>query len=240
MKTDMIDGRIGVAAGAALLALLLALPGCAGARRAKLDSLPEQMPQLEVAQPPAPVSDGSLYTGTGGASLVGDFRARHVGDVLTVRITESSLGSSSADSRLEKDSSTRLEAPILFGYENQLSLGRDFDPSLALQAGRSQSFEGEGETTRQSSLIANLAVRVMAVGSGGRMLVAGTKQIKVNRETQRLVLAGIVRPEDVGPSNAIDSARIADLTITYGGTGDVADMTRQGWFARLLDKIWPF
>jgi flagellar L-ring protein precursor FlgH len=108
------------------------------------------------------------------------------------------------------------------------------------QTGGSRSFEGEGETSRQNSLVARLAVRVLAVGSGGRMLVAGSKQITVNREQQRLVLAGIVRPSDVGPDNSIDSSKIAELTITFGGEGDVAEVTRQGWFQRLLGKIWPF
>ncbi len=80
----------------------------------------------------------------------------------------------------------------------------------------------------------------MAVGSGGRMLVVGQKDVKVNQERQRLTLAGIVRPEDIARTNVIDSSRIADLTITYGGFGDINDTTRQPWFQRLLAVLWPF
>ena len=214
----------------AVAALLAGLAGCASSPKPAPTVFDGEMPELEVPNTPRPVSAGSLYTENGGADLVGDFRARHVGDVLVVRVSESALGESSADNRLDKSESTSVRAPVLFGYENSLvgELGPDFDPSLALQTGTERQFEGEGETSRSQQLTANIAVRVMAVGTGGRMLIAGSKE------------AGIVRPEDVGPNNTISSNAVADLRVSYGGTGDLADVTRQGWFHRLMAKIWPF
>lgn len=227
---------------AVTLALCVAVAGCASSRQTAPTVFDGDMPELEVPNSPSPVSDGSLYTGNGGADLVGDFRARHVGDVLVVRISESALGSSSADNRIEKSESTSIRAPVVLGYENSLvgEIGPDFDPGLALQTGTERDFEGEGETSRSQSLTANIAVRVMAVGTGGRMLIAGSKEIELNREHQKMTLAGIVRPEDVGPNNTISSNQIADLRVSYGGNGDLSDATRQGWFHRLMAKIWPF
>ncbi len=224
-----------------ILVSLLALWGCATQPPAPVIHAGD-LPELEVTQKAHYVSEGSLYAESGAADLVSDFRARHVGDILTVQVVESSLGSSSADSSLKKDSSNKLEAPVLFGWENKIKghLGPDFDPSLAFQTGSSKEFTGEGATTRKQSLSASIAVRVMAVGTGGRMLIAGTKKITVNQEKQTLTLAGIVRPEDVGPNNTITSNSIADLSVHYGGKGDINDVTRQGWFQRLLSKIWPF
>ena len=218
------------------------LAGCASAGAARPETFAGDLPQLEVPRQPYYLSEGSLYSESSAAELIGDFRARHVGDILTVRVTESSLSKSSADNNLKKDSSLKLEAPVLFGWENKLEgkLGPDFDPTIALQAGTSKAFKGEGETSRAQTLSARVAVRVMAVGTGGRMLVAGTKKITVNREKQTITLAGIVRPDDVDSNNTINSTAIADLSIHYGGTGDVADVTRQGWFHRLMAKIWPF
>jgi len=234
----------GSRASAGLVAMLaaLALAGCASAHRAEPTVFDGELPELELPQQPRYLSEGSLYSDGSAAELVGDFRARHVGDVLTVRITESSLGKTSADSDLTKDSSLKVEAPVIFGFENKLKgkLGPDFDPSLALSATTGKEFKGEGATSRAQTLTANLAVRVMAVGTGGRMLIAGKKRVQVNREKQTIVLAGIVRPEDVQANNIVYSSSIADLTIDYGGRGDVAEVTRQGWFHRLLSKIWPF
>ncbi|RMG47388.1 MAG: flagellar basal body L-ring protein FlgH [Acidobacteria bacterium] len=201
-----------------------------------------RLPPLNIAPPPEYLSEGSLFNESGAADLVADFRARHPGDVLFVTVTESSLGSTTADNKLDKSSSLKLEAPVIFGWENKAKggLGPDFDPAVALDASTTKSFEGQGETTRQGHLSARIAVRVVAVGSDGRMVVAGSKQITVNHETETLTLAGIVRPEDIGPDNSILSSQIADLTIRYGGSGDVADVARQGWFHRLMAKIWPF
>ncbi|MBP7146473.1 MAG: flagellar basal body L-ring protein FlgH [Acidobacteria bacterium] len=200
------------------------------------------LPVLEDASQAPALSEGSLYANNGAAELVGDFRARHMGDVLTVQIVETSLGKASADNQLDRSSSTELKAPVILGWENKAKgkLGPDFDPALALSATTEQSFDGQGATTRQSTLSGRIAVRVLAVGAGGRMLVAGKKEILVNRERQIITLAGIVRPEDVGPSNTIASSQIADLTITYGGHGEIADTTKQGWFQRLMAKLWPF
>jgi flagellar L-ring protein precursor FlgH len=224
-------------------ALVLLWTGCASSGRQTVPNVyPAPPPEIELPEAMPPVSEGSLFVDGSSSSLVGDFRARRPGDVLMVRITESALASSSADSKLDKSSDIELKAPILFGWENKVagSLGPDFDPSLALQAESGRNFEGSGETTRSSSLAAALAVRVMAVGVDGRMVVAGSKEITVNHDTQWLTLAGIVRPEDVGPSNDISSSKIADLRIVYSGRGDLNDVTRQGWFIRLVDKIWPF
>ncbi len=225
----------------ALLPFLLAA-GCASRPAPQPLVYPGKLPELEPAGGQRPVSEGSLFTDGGAAELVGDFRARHVGDVLVVRISEAALGSSSADSKLDRKSDHTLKAPVLFGWENKVKgkLGPDFDPALAFSASGEKAFEGSGETTRKAKLTARIAVRVMAVGTGGRMVVAGTKEIAVNHERQTITLAGIVRPEDIGPDNTISSSSIADLTITYGGVGDVADTTRQGWFQRLLARIWPF
>jgi flagellar L-ring protein precursor FlgH len=225
---------------AAFLPLLLA--ACATPPTPQPGVYPGRLPDLELAEHPRPISEGSLYTEESGSELVGDFRGRHLGDVIVVRITESALGTSSADSKLDKTSANELKAPTLLGYENKLKgvLGPDFDPALAYKTANAQNFDGKGETNRAASLTAQVAVRVMAVGTGGRMVVAGTKDITVNREHQTLTLAGIIRPEDVRADNTVASSSIADLTIKYGGTGDVAEMTRQGWFTKLISKVWPF
>lgn len=227
---------------AVLVVLVALLTGCATHPKPAPTVFDGPLPELELPNANRPVSPGSLYTGGGHADLVGDFRARHVGDVLIVRISESALGNSAADNSVEKSESTSIKAPILLGWENKVAgkLGPDFDPSLALQTSTEREFEGEGATSRRQTLSANIAVRVMAVGSGGRMLIAGSKEIELNNEQQTLTLAGIVRPEDVGASNMISSNSIADLRVAYGGTGDLSDATRQGWFHRLMAKLWPF
>lgn len=214
--------------------------GCAGFGRGPIENGP--LPSLDSIPPPQPVSPGSLFSGGGPADLIGDFRARHVGDVLVVEITESSTGRTSADNNLERESAMKVAAPTVLGFEKGFNgaLGKAFDPKLMVEGSGSKSFKGTGETTRANTLTGKIAVRVVAVGNGGQMVVAGSKRIRVNKEMQTLTLAGIVRPEDVQAGNTIASSSLADLTITYGGRGEVATTAREGWLQRLLTKIMPF
>lgn len=200
------------------------------------------LPRLDINYRPRPLSEGSLFVEGGSSDLVGDFRAHRIGDVLTVKINENSLGRTSADDKLDKTSDISLKAPTIFGFEGKVAgkLGPAFNPALALSTSSQRTFEGSGETSRDNRVSGTIAVRVLAVGTGGQLLVAGQKEILVNRERQKLTLAGIVRPEDVGADNSIASNVVADLTVTYGGRGDIADATREGWFHHLLSKIWPF
>lgn len=228
---------------AALLIIILAVAsGCLTTAPEPKPGYHGPLPYLNQGQEPRPVSEGSLFRDSGAADLAGDFRARHLGDVLTVKIVETSTGTSKADSKLGKTSSNKYKVPTPFGFAGQLKgkIGKDFDPANAYEAGQEHAFDGKGETTRESVLNGSLAVRVMAVGPDGQMVVAGSKQITVNQERQNLTLAGIIRAEDVGPDNSVISTAVADLTIHYGGDGDLDQMTRQGWFTKLLAKIWPF
>ncbi len=224
-----------------VVALLALLQGCATVRSA-VDPFDVEVPEPVVDMtPPEELSEGSLYRDGSAVELVGDFRARHKGDIITVLITESALGSSAADNTLERDSSTSLLAPTILGWENSArgALGPDFDPATALSATSDSSFSGEGETSRKSSLSATIAVRVVGVGRAGQMVVAGSKKVQVNREKQTITIAGIIRPEDVSSANTIASTKISDLSVIYGGSGEIADVTKQGWFQRLMNKIWP-
>lgn len=221
---------------------LCAAVGCASAPAPQQSVYDGPLPQLELDRRPRPTNEGSLYAGGSAADLIGDFRAHRIGDVLTVRISESSLGQTSADDKLDKSGSLKLQAPVVFGYEGKLAgkIGPAFDPALALDVSSEKSFKGSGQTSRNNTLTGTVAVRVLAVGTGGQLLVAGQKEVTVNHEKQRLTLAGIVRPEDVLADNSIPSSVVADLTIQYGGKGDINDTIREGWFHALISKIWPF
>ena len=70
------------------------------------------------------------------------------------------------------------------------------------------------------------------------MLIEGARLVKVNNETQNLVLTGIVRPDDVRSDNTVASENLANAEIKSEGIGLIVDRQRRGLLTRLLD--WLF
>lgn len=168
------------------------------------------------------------------AFLFSDFRANNVGDILTVRIVESSKGNKNASTKTEKDSSISTSLSALFGIPtDRLSKG-------SLGAETSEKHDGSGTTSRSSQLTAVMTAKVLDVLPNGNLVIDGKREVIVNNETQIISINGIIRPEDIGPGNTILSSYIADAKITYTGSGVIGDKQRVGWLVRVIDFIWPF
>ena len=208
-----------------LLLLLLATPATA----AKVKPLPPSLP-VPVAAPAAPT--GSLFNPASYTGLVTDRRARRVGDLITIRLTERTTASKSASAGSSRDSDTAIRLPQFFPFTRV--------PPGATEAGSSQGFSGNGSAAQNNELFGEMTVTVAEVLPGGVLRVAGDKRLMLNRGEEHLQLTGLVREDDLGADNSVASTRVADANIRFGGTGQVADNSRQGWLARLISKFVPF
>ena len=137
---------------------------------------------------------GSLWAGeTSRNSLFVDTRARGVGDIVTIRVSENSKGSKSAATDTSRKSSTAAGITDFFGASQDLGLdklygGVGFRPSVA--ADSSSSFKGDGNTSRSSLLEADITARVIEVLPNGNLSIEGRREIVVNNEEQIMVLGG--------------------------------------------------
>ena len=102
------------------------------------------------------------------------------------------------------------------------------------------SFNGTGSTSRGDSMTAYITAKVIDVKPNGSLYIMGTREIRVNSETQIIALSGLIRPTDISPDNTMLSSNIADLKIDYLGTGAISDKQRPGWLSRAADFVWPF
>jgi flagellar L-ring protein precursor FlgH len=130
----------------------------------------------------------------------------------------------------------------LFGFERTLlTNGGSHTPSLtSMNANLGTSFDAKGETKRDSTVTATLSARVVEVGMDGNLAIQGYREIRVNDETQHIILSGIIRPDDIAQDNSILSSNIADARIEYSGTGTLGDKQQPGWLANAIDVVWPF
>ena len=189
------------------------------------------------APPPVPdvAADGTLWRDDAQmASLFVTPKARNVGNILTVKIVESSTAKNSATTKTGRNTS------IGAGIDQFFTLEKYINPYTQVSGTFDSEFEGNGSTDRSGKLVATITVRVVEVLPGGNLKIAGSREVAINRERQFITLTGFVRPEDIDYTNTILSTYISDARIAYSGSGVVTDRQQPGWMMRTLDAIWPF
>ncbi len=211
---------------------------------AKNDDTVMKIPEpLEEIQTPdlSDRTDGSLWPGEQ-HSLYADHKARTLGDIVTITISEKASASKQASTSTDRTSSMTAGIPHLFGFENSkwISEHPKLDLSNLVEANFANKFDGSGTTVRKEDLIAALSAQVVNVYPNGNLKIRGGKEIQVNNETQVIYVTGIVRPTDIMANNTIDSKHILNAKISYTGKGALSDKQKPGWLLRTLDNVWPF
>ncbi|MFH1215945.1 MAG: flagellar basal body L-ring protein FlgH [Pseudomonadota bacterium] len=226
----------------ACLAAIFFISGCASTSPPPpKPTLPDRFSLPDVQQKNFAPAEGSLFSDNS-LDLYKDSRASRVGDILIVEIVETSSGKKNARTKTERESGVAGGISQFFGLEKWATKhNSNFTPSASsLKVDLQNDFEGKGETERNSTMTATLSAKVVDVTPDGNLVIQAYREIRVNNETQFIVLSGMVRPRDISPNNSIQSTHIADARIEYSGTGVLGDKQQPGWLARGLDMIWPF
>jgi flagellar L-ring protein precursor FlgH len=241
-----------------LLAVLAAVCSCAGNSQVT-QSTTHMVPTTTMAMvPPAPKAvspvrhEGSLWREDGLFSdLFRDAKAWKVGDIVTIRILETSSATNQANTQTGRTSSLEAGIDTLFGLEDWYrdevldSYSSSFpkiDPfgNPSVKGSMQSDFDGSGTTTRSGKLNAYMTARITEVLPNGNFRIVGSREVMVNNENQLIILSGVIRSRDISPENIVESTFISDAKIAYSGTGIIDDRQRPGWLANLLNTIWPF
>ena len=215
-----------------LLTLCTALEGGSKKPPAAAPALP-----IPAAPPPAVASPGSLYTTDARfADLGRDFRARQVGDIVDIIVSEQTTASAKGATNTSRQSSGSASITSLAGPRKPTG----WLANLANLSGN-QKLQGQGSTTRSTDLTTTLSCRVVQVMNNGDLLVAGSREVTINSERQIVTVRGIVRANDLSTANKVQSERLADLQIHVDGKGVVQDAVRRpNILYRLLLGLLPF
>jgi len=229
-----------------LFVMIFFLAGCAAFPLSTSD-VPEMKrihePQFPVYKPPK-IAEGSLWSEMRGISLFPDRRARKIGDIVMVRIVEDPEAKLNANTSASRSSSVSAKLKVM-GYmqalaEKNARLAQIPGEDDLIKASLNSSSNGKGSSDRDGHVKAYISAVIIKVLPNGNFYINGKREIKVNHETQYIALSGIIRPEDISPSNEIASSYVADARIAYAGIGPVADKQKAGWLGRVLDHVWPF
>lgn len=217
-----------------IAALATLLSGCASMaahdQAAYAPTYPDAVVEAELPM------DGSLFSAASSRDLFADRKARLVGDILTINLTERTQASKSSSTSTKKDDSVDLGAPTLFGKQTTLN-GRP----LSFGVNGAREFTGEGQSSQSNQLTGQITVTVAQRLRNGALLVRGEKLLNINQGQETVRISGIVRAEDIAQDNTVPSTRVADARIAYTGRGTLADANTQGWLARFFNSKWmPF
>jgi len=214
-------------------------------------SLALALSALGFAQGPSTVS-GSLFNDSASSGLFMRRTARKKGDILTIRVNEVMKGqysATTATSSTEAATANKVSIPILDVFAGPVLgniLGSQAGTPQKIingllgggNTGGSQSSTGTGTSTTNSQFSTNLSVVVTEVDSAGNLHIEGFRNVRVNKETQKIILTGIVRPDDIAPDNSVASDAIANAEIKADGKGAVAEKTRKSLISKILG--WLF
>lgn len=213
--------------------LPVVVAGCAAFGPTPLKTSPYS--EMEKTMPASPArEEGSLWPAKDLFGVCADLRARNVGDIVTINIVESASASKNATTKTAK--TTALDASwsgVLANISGEVV-------GAAQKAAFANSFDGQGATTRNSTLNAYISAQVIQVLPSGNLAIQGSRQVQVNNENQIINIQGVIRPVDIDSTNQVLSTAIAEAKIELNGQGVVSDKQRVGWLTKILDWVWPF
>ena len=187
-----------------------------------------------VLPPPIPRTDGAIYQAGQQMELFADLKARRIGDILTIKLNESTAASKNAETKTSKATAVANTGPTIFGK----TITTKGVPILNTSMTGSDTFDGAGAVTQSNSLAGSLTVTVIDVQANGNLVVQGDKALHLNQGDEYVHIAGVVRPADIATDNTVTSDKIADAHISYSGKGVVDSTNRVGWLARFFNS--PF
>ena len=226
-----------------ILGLVLIIGACASPNHTKSQGVVMEPPKALPLPLSPPPQEGSLWTPKNPRGLLADLRACNVGDIVTVTITENAQASDQASTQADKTSGVKVGITSLLGLSMpQMNAFKDNTVTAenAIEGAVGNTSKGSGTTARQSSFTSFLTTRVIQILPNNNLVIQGSRQMKINNETEVVTLSGIVRPEDLDPGNNVPSARLAEARMEISGFGVVSDKQRQGWLTRIIDHVWPW
>lgn len=210
-----------------LVLALLALAGCA--------ATPTSIVQVPTSARPIPndtpvAANGAIYQAATYRPIFEDRRARHIGDLLTINIIERTSAVKAGASSGDKSGAVSFAVPGVL--QTRLGAGIDTDAST--------KFADSDKQSASNTFSGTIAVTVTEVLPNGNLIVAGEKQIALNKGTEFIRFSGMVSPNTISAGNMVSSTQVADARVEYRTNSkiDRAEMTAMA--SRFFLSLLPF
>jgi len=168
-------------------------------------------------------------------SYFADTKAREVGDLITIIVSESTTAANRDSRNLRKNHENNGNF-ALAGATGDAAVDADLDFGTESARG----FGGTSEFSTTRGFEDRITVEVRDVLPNGNLLIGGKREVMVQGDRRTLVASGMVRGLDISRTNTVNSTDVAHFVLRYDGQGRENSFTRQGWFSRVFNVMWPF
>ncbi len=189
--------------------------------------------QPQTASMIAPPSNGAIFQTAAYRPMFEDRRARLIGDTITIVINERSSAGKQAGSAASKTGSVTASAPNVFGLLGSLTNRLSASGSNAIK------YEDKGAVTSSNNFISTMTVTVIDVLSNGNLIVAGEKQVSLDKGSEFIRFSGVVDPSTVNSGNIVSSTQVADAKIEYRTNSTVDGAEVASMLARFFLSVLP-
>lgn len=209
-----------------ILAAALALSAC-GTTPTSIVEAPTSVRPLppDQSQP----ANGAIFQTASYRPLFEDRRARHVGDIMTIRIVENTSANKAGASSGNKTGSAEfaVPGPIQAKIGGAVALESDINYTDADKQSASNVFNG------------TLSVTVTEVLANGNLIVAGEKQVSLNKGVEFIRFSGMVNPDNIN-GNTVLSTQVADARIEYRTNSRLDRAEVMSMASRFFLSMLPF
>ena len=184
-------------------------------------------------------NQGTIWRGENTASnYFIDQRAKGIGDIITIRITEVSAASEKATTGTGRTSDINAGIGNFFGFDSKFStISSHIDKNNLIKANTENTFSGTGETIRTGSLSATISAKVVDLLPNGNLAIEGKREIYINNEKKEILLQGVVRPRHC---LIIQYIQLRSRMRVYILVLVLSEKNRDQEDGELFDIVWPF
>ncbi len=216
---------------ATLLGMSVLLAGCAvtpsSIVQQPLTAKPQPIPSVQSA-------NGAIYQANAYRPLFEDRRARLIGDVITITISEKTSAGKAASSSGSKSGSIDASIPSIFGLPLKTLQGMSVS---ATSSGKNADSDALSSANNFNS---TLTVTVVDVLPNGNLVVSGEKQVALDKGIEYVRFSGVVSPDTIAAGNVVPSTQVADARIEYRTNTRVDSAAVMAWMTRFFLNVLPF
>lgn len=210
-----------------IAAVALTLAGCATTPSSIVQETRSARPALAEVAPP---TDGAIYNAARYRPMFEDRRARQVGDLLTINIVEKTSANKSGASSGNKSGSASFGLPG--PLQSKLGANVATEGGIKFADGDNQS--------ASNAFTGTIGVTVTEVLSNGNLIVAGEKQVAMNKGVEFIRFSGMVSPDTIQSGNVVSSTVVADARVEYRTNSRIDRAEVNSMMSRFFQSLLPF